>query len=92
MEHSNEAWEGEWPDSFLFPKKISIPISSGKRYLVIGGLPYKSYTGTGTFTGLRVIAYVDDLELAKEQVRQNYEDCSGLIICVDVETGIVIAG
>ncbi len=57
------------------------------KYIVIGGNPFRGYTGTLTYTGLRVVGVFDDKEAVKKAVEENYDACGGLMIAVDVETG-----
>jgi hypothetical protein len=61
-----------------------------KRYTVIGGNYYRSYTGTGTFTGLDIVGKCDTIEELKEILKEKYEECGGLIAVVDTETGELI--
>ena len=58
-----------------------------KRFLVVGGNPIRSYTGTGTFTSLRSIGATDSPEEAAQLVRDNYDTCAGLIEVFDTEQG-----
>ncbi len=56
------------------------------RYLIIGGNPFQGYTGTTTFTGLRIVAVTDDRGNINRLFRKHYEECSGLLLVIDTET------
>lgn len=49
-------------------------------YTIIGGNPFTGYTGTTTFTGLRVVGRTSDFKEMESIVKQSYEECSGLIL------------
>ncbi len=49
------------------------------RYFVIGGSPFSMYTGTTTFTDLRLLGSFDNICDAETCVNENYEECAGLI-------------
>jgi hypothetical protein len=53
------------------------------RYIVIGGNPFKCYTGTTTYTGLSVIGTTKTLAKATQIANEAYEKCGGLLIVVD---------
>lgn len=57
-----------------------------KRYVVVGGRPYRSYTGTMMHTGLDVLGASDSLEEMEALVKEKFDDCSGLILLIDNET------
>ena len=48
-------------------------------YLVIGGNPFRMYTGTTTFTGLRKIGEYSSYGQAEKAVLENFDECGGLI-------------
>jgi len=50
------------------------------KYTIVGGNPFCGYTGTITFTSLRVVGSADSYEEASQLVRDNWECCSGLIM------------
>jgi hypothetical protein len=56
-------------------------------YIVIGGIFFRGYTGTASFTSLKIVGNAVSKENAKKIVQDNYEDCGGLIIVVNSETG-----
>ena len=58
-----------------------------KKYIVVGGNPFRSYTGTEVCTGLRVVDTADSKEECEMIVRTHYEECGGLMLVVDAETG-----
>lgn len=55
------------------------------KYIVIGGIPIKAYTGTTTFLGLQKIGIYDNKKEAEQAVDDNYNECSGLIDIYEVE-------
>ncbi len=57
------------------------------RYMVIGGNPFRGYTGTQTYTAIRVIGLCPTIEDARNLWQASYEDCGGLLLIVDCETG-----
>ena len=60
-------------------------MSNRKRFLVVGGLPFRSYTGTGTFTGLRLVGATDSDDEVAVLVNDNYDACGGLIHVFDLD-------
>jgi hypothetical protein len=80
-EYARQAFE-----AFL-PKRTVIQVTGGPRYLVVGGNPIKSYTGTVTFSGLSVVGWLNTLEQAREIVTSHYDACAGLLIVIDTDTG-----
>lgn len=60
-------------------------MSDRKRFLVVGGVPFRSYTGTGSFTGLRLVGYTDSDDEVAVLVNNNYDDCGGLIHVFDLD-------
>jgi hypothetical protein len=57
------------------------------KYIVIGGNPFRGYTGTLSFTSLSVIGSSSSVEEIKKIVHDNFDTCGGLLIIVDTETG-----
>lgn len=57
------------------------------KYIIIGGIPFRGYTGTLTFTGLRVIGRSNTIEGVKKLVADKYEEIGGLHLVIDAETG-----
>lgn len=55
--------------------------------IVVGGNPFKNYTGTETFTGLRIVGSDDTLTGASRIYNDNYEKCGGLIMIINAQTG-----
>lgn len=55
-------------------------------YVLIGGNPYRGYTGTMTYTDLGVITKVKTKKEAAEAYRKYYDDCGGLLRIFDSET------
>ena len=60
------------------------------KYITVGGVPFRGYTGTLTFTGLRVIGRSQTLEQVKELVKDQYDEIGGLHLVIDAETGKVV--
>lgn len=58
-----------------------------KRYILVGGDPFRGYTGTVTFTGLTVVGSADTVAEAKALTDDAYEKHSGLLLWIDRETG-----
>jgi hypothetical protein len=56
---------------------------SNMTYMVIGGHPHTSYTGTRTFTGLRIYAKNVSKDDLKAVVDRAYGECAGLVLVVD---------
>lgn len=52
-------------------------------YVLIGGNPSVSYTGTCSFTGLRVVGKYKSRELALVGLKRHYEDIGGLFLILD---------
>ncbi len=59
--------------------------AGGSSYSVVGGNPFTGYTKTTTFTSLRVLGVGLSKSEAKKCVKDNYEDCCGLILAFDEE-------
>ena len=49
-------------------------------YTIIGGNPFTNYTGTTTFTGLRVVGTTEVFQEMEEMVKNNWEECGGLLL------------
>jgi len=50
-----------------------------KKYVVMGGNPFRGYTGTTTFTALRTLGIFDTQEEADKCIDDKFDDCGGLI-------------
>ncbi len=57
------------------------------RYVLIGGRPFSVYTGTTTFTNLLIKATANNEIEMKSKTEEFYEECSGLMLWIDLETG-----
>lgn len=57
------------------------------RYIVVGGIPFRSYTGTGTYTGLKVVGSSNNKRAIKKLVKDSYDACGGLLTIIDTTTG-----
>lgn len=60
---------------------------SKHKYIVVGGSPFRGYTGTLTYTGLKVVGRCDTLKAAERLVKEKYDEVGGLILVIDAETG-----
>jgi hypothetical protein len=60
------------------------------RYVVIGGTPVRSYTGTTTFSSLKVLGKGWDESQVKEVVERYYDPCGGLLCVIDLQTGEMV--
>jgi len=60
-----------------------------KKYLVIGGIPYLSHTGTIAYIGLKKFGVYDTLSKANMCMEENYDKCSGLIEVFAIETASI---
>lgn len=57
------------------------------RYVVIGANPFTAYTGTETFTGLRIVDTFDELkDFTSEMRRRYFDECGGLYLVLDTKT------
>lgn len=57
------------------------------KYILVGGNPFRGYRGTTTFTSLKVVASCQTKDEARQLWNQHYDDCGGLMIIIDAETG-----
>ena len=57
------------------------------KYIVVGGKPFTGYTGTLTYTGLKIVGKTDDAEEASSMCKDNWDECGGLFLVIDTETG-----
>jgi hypothetical protein len=58
---------------------------SHKRFILVGGNPFRGYNGTTTFTGLRTIGMTDSKEDLKTMVDDHYDECGGLLLVIDLD-------
>lgn len=58
-----------------------------KRYILIGGLPFRNYTGTLTYTGLKLVGQSDSLTEIGKLATRKFEEHGGLLLALDTETG-----
>ena len=52
-------------------------------FTIIGGNPFTGYTGTTSFTGLRVVATVETYDEMKKIVDESYDECGGLFLVLE---------
>jgi hypothetical protein len=57
------------------------------KYILIGGNPFTSYTGTGSFSSLKVAGSADSAEDIQKLWHEKYDECGGLMMILDRETG-----
>ncbi len=62
------------------------------RFSIIGGNPFRCFNGTQTFTSLRVAAVCDTEEQVKSLVEKWYQECGGLLLVIDLTTGLPAVG
>jgi len=62
-----------------------------KKYVVVGGVPFRNYTGTVTFTSLKEIGQFWDKEEADKAAVDAYDECGGLILISEVEMPQIMA-
>jgi len=62
-------------------------LSTSNKYIVVGGNPYQSYTGTISYTGINILGSAKTAKEVKDIMNKHYDDCSGLILTIDLETG-----
>jgi hypothetical protein len=55
------------------------------KYVVIGANYFRGYNGAGQVSALRVIGKGNDPEEIKKIVNDNYDDCGGVILVLDLE-------
>lgn len=58
------------------------------KYIVVGGIPFRGYTGTLSFTGLKVVGGSSSTEEIARIVHDHYDECGGLLLILDAETGL----
>lgn len=57
------------------------------KYLVVGSNPDTDYAGNTLFTSLNVIGANLTKEQADKLAKDKYDDCGGLLIVINQETG-----
>lgn len=57
------------------------------KYLIVGGNPIAMPRGGTAYTGLDVIGKADTKAEAADVFRAQYDNCSGLLVVIDTETG-----
>ena len=53
------------------------------RFILVGGSPFKSYTGTVSYTGLREVGRYTTKEQADTAFQDHYDECGGLLLIVE---------
>lgn len=59
------------------------------KYIVVGGSPFRGYTNTLSFTSLDVVGKGNTVDEITDIVREKYDECGGLMLVIDTETGSV---
>lgn len=57
------------------------------KYSVIGGKPSLGYTGTMSFTALKVVGTANTQEEVEAIIKAHYEACGGLLLVIQLATG-----
>lgn len=56
-----------------------------KLYIVVGGTPFRTYTGTTSFTSIKELCRTTNQSEANNVVKDTYEECCGLIHIIEVD-------
>ena len=72
--------------------EAKLPRTVKGKYLLVGGTPFTGYSGTTSFTSLKVVGISDSKDDMKQMYSDNYEECGGLLIIIDTETFQPIEG
>ncbi len=59
------------------------------KYSIVGGNPFRCPNGATTFTGISVVGLASSIKDAEEIIRQKYDECGGLLLAIDLDTGKV---
>lgn len=54
-----------------------------KRFILVGGCPFRTYTGTVACITLREVGRCDTKKEADRLVKKHYDECGGLLLFVD---------
>lgn len=54
------------------------------RYILIGGVPFRGYTGTLTYTGLTEVGRVSTQADLQKLIKKKYDECGGLFHIFDL--------
>ena len=60
------------------------------RYIIIGGNPFTDFSGSRTFTGLKIAFSSDDLEECNKKIADLFDECGGLLLLIDTHTNEVV--
>lgn len=63
------------------------PAPSVPKYLVVGGLPFRGYTNTLTYTGLKIVGGANTKKELEKLVKDKFDEHGGLLLSIDTETG-----
>jgi len=59
-------------------------------YTLVGGNPFHDYKGTTIFGSLSVVGTFERLHKALQAYQENWENYGGLLIIIDLETGLAV--
>lgn len=59
-----------------------------QRYVLIGGIPIYPGYGPMSFAGLSIYDYASTEEEMTRKSKEHYNDCGGIYIWIDRETGL----
>lgn len=57
------------------------------KYIIVGGKPFRNHNSTVIFTGLNVVGKAQTKEEVNQIVNLHFDDCGGLMMVIDAETG-----
>jgi len=57
------------------------------KYVLVGGNPFRCYTGTVACTGLSVVGNANTKKQMAKITTAQYDKCGGLLIWIDTRTG-----
>ena len=55
------------------------------KFIVVGGIPFRTYTGTVTYTGLKELGQLKTKEEANKCIEDNFDESGGLILLTEVK-------
>jgi hypothetical protein len=59
------------------------------KYSVVGGCPFRNHTHYVTYTGITVVGVAETAEEAAAIRDSKYSECNGLLVVIDLATGLV---
>ncbi|MGW8180641.1 MAG: hypothetical protein ACWGQW_18055 [bacterium] len=58
------------------------------KYIIVGANPFRMANNTLTFTSLSVVGNAKTKEEAYQVYEDNYDRCGGLLLVIDITTGL----